>query len=133
MDVCPDFIGAKQPSTLVQVKDMPETFHKIFEQLNMDKIADKVSKLKPFLSSCLALIKDKEALSEMEALLETLPEGDPPPKKVNNIKTKLKTGSKLRMTAQIGDYDMDYIILDLGSDVNILTSQTWEIMGKPPS
>ena len=27
---------------------------------------------------------------------------------------------------------MDYIILDLGSDVNILTSQTLEIMGKPP-
>ena len=32
---------------------------------------------------------------------------------------------------QIGDYDMDYIILDLGSDVNILTHQTWESMGKP--
>ena len=36
------------------------------------------------------------------------------------------------MTTQIGDYDMDYIILNLGSDVNILTHQTWEIMGKPP-
>ena len=36
------------------------------------------------------------------------------------------------MTAQIGDYDMDYIILDLGFDVNILTRQAWEIMGKPP-
>ena len=36
------------------------------------------------------------------------------------------------MTVQIGDYDMDYIILDLGSNVNILTRQTWEIMGKPP-
>ena len=34
------------------------------------------------------------------------------------------------MTAQIGDYDMDYIILDLGSDVNILTRQNWESMGK---
>ena len=33
------------------------------------------------------------------------------------------------MNAQIGDYDMDYIILDLGSDVNILTIQTWEGMG----
>ena len=36
------------------------------------------------------------------------------------------------MTTQIGNYDMDYIILDLGSNVNILTRQTWEIMGKPP-
>ena len=35
------------------------------------------------------------------------------------------------MTTQIGNYDMDYIILDLGSDVNILTQQTWESMGKP--
>ena len=32
---------------------------------------------------------------------------------------------------QIGDYDMDYIILDLGSDVNILMRPTWESMGKP--
>ena len=35
------------------------------------------------------------------------------------------------MTTQIRDYDMDHIILDLGSDVNILTRQTWESMGKP--
>ena len=35
------------------------------------------------------------------------------------------------MTAQIGEYDMNYIILDLGSDVNILTRQTWESMNKP--
>ena len=36
------------------------------------------------------------------------------------------------MTMQIGDYDMYYIILDLGSDVNILICQMWEIMGKTP-
>ena len=41
-------------------------------------------------------------------------------------------GPEFRMSAQIGNYNMDYIILDLGSDVNILTHQTWEIMGKPP-
>ena len=98
----------------------------------MDKTGDKVSKLKLFLSSCLVLIKDKEVLVELEALIETLSEGDPSPKKVSSINTKLKTRRELRMTVQIGDYDMDYIILDLGSDVNILTCQTWEIMGKPP-
>ena len=110
---------------------MHERFHKIFEQRSTKKTANKVSKLKPFLSSCLVLIKDKEALAELEGLIETLPEGDPLPKKVNSIKTKLKIGCKLRMTVQIGDYDMDYIILDLGSNVNILTCQTWEIMGNP--
>ena len=33
--------------------------------------------------------------------------------------------------AQIGDYDMDEVILDLGSEVNLLTKQMWELMGKP--
>ena len=35
------------------------------------------------------------------------------------------------MTTHIGDYDIYYIILDLGLDVNILTRQTWESMNKP--
>lgn len=33
--------------------------------------------------------------------------------------------------AQIGDYEMDQVILDLGSDQNVLPKQTWEHMGKP--
>ena len=37
----------------------------------------------------------------------------------------------MRLHAQIGDYDMTNIILDLGSKVNVLTKQTWEQMGKP--
>ena len=73
MDVCQEFIGAEQPSTSGQVKDMPERFQKIFEQQSIDKTTDKVSKLKPFLSSCLALIKDKEAIVELEALIKTIP------------------------------------------------------------
>lgn len=37
----------------------------------------------------------------------------------------------MRLNAQIGDYEMDEVILDLGSEVNVLTKQTWELMGKP--
>ena len=37
----------------------------------------------------------------------------------------------MRMNIQIEDYEVDSIILDLGSDVNILTKQTWQLMGKP--
>ena len=36
----------------------------------------------------------------------------------------------MRMNVHIGDYDVDSVILDLGSDVNILTKKTWEMMGK---
>ena len=51
-------------------------------------------------------------------------------RRVNHMGKILKTSHELRMTTQIGDYEMDYIILDLGSNVNILTRQTWESMGK---
>ena len=34
------------------------------------------------------------------------------------------------MTKQIGEYEMDQVILDLGLDVNVLPKQTWERMGK---
>eukprot|EP00253_Pinus_taeda_P006591 PITA_06591 len=37
----------------------------------------------------------------------------------------------MQLTAQIGDYEMDQIILDLGSNANVLPKQTWERMGKP--
>ena len=35
------------------------------------------------------------------------------------------------MNVQIGDYEVDSVILALGSDVNILTKQNWQLIGKP--
>lgn len=32
---------------------------------------------------------------------------------------------------QIGDYEMDQVILDLGYDANVLLKETWESMGRP--
>ena len=77
------------------------------------------------------LIQDKYAIAELQAIIDKIPIELQIVKKVNQVWRKYKTGCELRMNAQIGDYDMDYIILDLGSDVNILTRQTWESMGKP--
>ena len=37
----------------------------------------------------------------------------------------------MRLTAQIGEFEMDEVILYLGSEVNVLTKQTWERMGSP--
>ena len=31
----------------------------------------------------------------------------------------------------IGSYKMDEVVLDLGSEVNVMTKQTWEMMVKP--
>ena len=48
---------------------------------------------------------------------------------VNSLQNR-KTGKEMRMNIQIGDYEVDSSILDLGSDVNILTKKTWQLMGK---
>jgi len=37
----------------------------------------------------------------------------------------------MRLTTQIGEYEMDQVILDLGSDTNVLPKQTWERMWRP--
>ena len=37
----------------------------------------------------------------------------------------------MRLTAQVGEFEMDEVILDLGSEVNVLTKQTWEQMDSP--
>jgi hypothetical protein len=38
---------------------------------------------------------------------------------------------ELHLNAQIGEYDIDYVVLDLGSEVNVMTKQTWALMEKP--
>jgi hypothetical protein len=52
-------------------------------------------------------------------------------KDIHHIKKYIQTRREMRLSAHIGDYDMDEVILDLGSEVNVLTKQTWEIMGRP--
>jgi hypothetical protein len=40
------------------------------------------------------------------------------------------TGMKFRLNAQIDDYKIKDVILDLGSDVNVFPKRTLEAMGK---
>ena len=54
IDRRPEVVRMKHLSTSCQVRDMPERLQNIFEQQTASKSADKVSKLKPFMSSCLA-------------------------------------------------------------------------------
>jgi hypothetical protein len=36
----------------------------------------------------------------------------------------------MRLSTVIRSYEMDEVVLDLGSEVNVMTKQTWEIMAK---
>ena len=67
------------------------------------------------------LIQDKDDILELQEIIDDIPVEPQIEKKVNQVRRKCKIGHEIRMNAQIGDYDMDYIILDLGLDVNILT------------
>lgn len=42
-----------------------------------------------------------------------------------------RTSREMQLMAQIGDFKMDQVALDLGSDANLLPKKTWEFMGKP--
>lgn len=37
----------------------------------------------------------------------------------------------MRLSAKIGDYNMDEVVLDLGSKVNVLMKLTWELIRRP--
>lgn len=57
--------------------------------------------------------------------------GKPIEKTINQVRQRRRMGREMRLTAKIGEYDMEQVFLDLGSDVNVLPKKTWELMGKP--
>jgi hypothetical protein len=50
---------------------------------------------------------------------------------INQIKRYIRIGREMRLNAVIGAYEMDEVVLDLGSEVNVMKKKTWEIMAKP--
>ena len=75
-----------------------------------------------FFESCLSLARDTNALAEIENLLHH--PGKERKESAVNYLHKKKTGKEMCMNFQIGDYEVDSVILDLWSDVNILTNRT---------
>ena len=76
------------------------------------------------------LLRNKNALNELQKVLQSC-ESQRSCDKGKNVNRVRRTGREMRLHAQIGEYDMTDIILDLGLEVNVLTKQTWEQMGKP--
>jgi hypothetical protein len=53
------------------------------------------------------------------------------PKTVNQLHIRRRTSREFRLNANIGEFNMGDIILDLGSEVNVLPKKTWKCMGEP--
>jgi hypothetical protein len=43
---------------------------------------------------------------------------------VNQVLRRKRTNGEFKLSAQIGEYDVDNFILDLGSNVNVLLNKT---------
>jgi hypothetical protein len=53
------------------------------------------------------------------------------PKKINHVHRKKRTSKEFILNENIGYFNIGNVILDLGSDVNILPKKTSEAMGEP--
>jgi hypothetical protein len=104
-----------------------------FDQSASPKERKEVSKLIEFLYTCLKLIRDENVVQELQNLTRQYELGKIDPllnREVHQIGKKRRTNKELHLNAQIGEHDIDYVVLDLGSEVNVMTKQTWALMGK---
>ena len=82
------------------------------------------SMLTTFLETCMKLLHDRKAMKGLQELInkcigkEDAPEGLRVVRKIG--KHKAIIGREMSLTMQIGEYEMDQVILDLGSDANVL-------------
>jgi hypothetical protein len=79
-------------------------------------------------------LKDPSSVKILQNLPErcnTEAEGKLEQKTVNHLHTRRRTSREFSLNANIGDFNMGDIILDLVSKVNVLPNKTWKCMGKP--
>ena len=69
------------------------------------------AELKVLLQACIKLLRNKKVVENLETLIDNCIEKDQPhveKKVVNKIhNNKRRTGQEMRLTAQIGDFEMD--------------------------
>jgi hypothetical protein len=93
-----------------------------------------VIKIMEFLYTLINLIKDQRVVQEIQNLIRQYGIGRIYPllnREMHQVSRKRRTNKELHLNAQIGDYDIDYVVLDLALKVNVLMKQTWDLMGKP--
>jgi hypothetical protein len=92
-----------------------------------------VSTINNFLQSCVKLLNDQSSFQILQHMLEickTEEERKLEQKTINHLHIR-RTRRKLRLNANIRDFNMGDITLDLGSKVNVLPKKTWKCMGEP--
>ena len=73
------------------------------------------------------MIRDENAQLEVQRLIGYCDQANIPAiveRVVNQIKRYVHTGREMRLNVVIGSYEMDEVVLDVGSEVNVITKQT---------
>jgi hypothetical protein len=105
-----------------------------FDQSVAPREGKEVSKLVSFLYTFIYLIKDGSIVQELQNLIRRYELGKVDPllnRAVHQVSRKRRKNKELHLNAQIGDYDIYCVVLELGSKVNVITKKTWALMGKP--
>jgi hypothetical protein len=106
----------------------------VFNQSTSPGDGKEVSKLVSFLYTFIELIIDEKSIQELQNLVRQYEIGRVYPllkKAVHQLSKKRRKNKELHLNSQIGEYNIDYVVLDLGSEVNVMMKQTWALMGKP--
>jgi hypothetical protein len=102
-----------------------------FDQSASPEDGKEASKLVNFLYTFIELIKDEKVIQELQNLVRQYEIGRVDTllnKEVHQLSKKRRMNKELHLNAHIGEYDIDYVVLDLGSEVNVMTNQTWALM-----
>jgi hypothetical protein len=80
-----------------------------------------------FIYTCITLIQDESVVQELQNLIKQYELGKIDPllnRELHQITKKRRTNKELHLNAQISKYDIDYVVLDLGSEVNVMKKKT---------
>jgi hypothetical protein len=95
-----------------------------FDQSTLPKEGKEVRKLMGFLYTCIKLIQDESVVQELQKLIRQYELGKVDPllsREVHQISKKRRKNKELHLNAKIGEYYIEYVILDIGSKVNVMT------------
>jgi hypothetical protein len=96
----------------------------VFDPSTSPTEGKEVRKLMEFLCTCVKMIQDKGIVQELQDLIKQYELGNIDPllnREVHQIGKRRRTNKELHLNAQIGEYEIDYVVLDLGSEVNVMT------------
>jgi hypothetical protein len=122
-----EFIGDQGSSSKIGPEVREYGIPLAIDQSTFPKEGKEVSKLMEFVYTCTKLIQDESVVQELQNLIKQYKLGKIDPllnREVHQIGKKRRENKELHLNSQIGEYEIYYVVLDLGSKVNVMTKQT---------